>query len=298
MTRGSVERAPAQEPTLAGSAADAERSSDQGRRVRLPSALQVGLARGGIEVKEFFRHRDSVIFTLSFPAILLTLFGLIFTHEYEEIGVTVPQIYVTGLLGAAVMGASFSNLGAGITMDREDGTLKRLRGTPMPRSAYFLGKVLLTGVIAGLAAALVLLVGMLLLGAPIPTAGGWLTLAWVFAMGIVACSLLGIAVTSLVRSSRSVAVVINMPFLLLQFISGVFIPFDEVPEALYHVASLFPLQWMVQGFRTALLPESVTQLAPERSFDLGTVALVLGAWICVGLVLCMTTFRWKARNEG
>ncbi|MGH3735217.1 MAG: ABC transporter permease [Micromonosporaceae bacterium] len=269
-----------------------------GRARPLPSALRVGISRGVMEIREFFRRRDSVVFTLSFPAILLTLFGLVFTHRYEEIGVTVPQIYVTGLLGSAVMSASFTNLGGGITMDREDGTLKRLRGTPMPRSAYFLGKVMLVGVISLLGSALVMLVGLLMLGLPLPSATGWLTLGWVFALGVVACSLLGIAVSSLVRNSRSVAVVISLPFLLLQFISGVFIPFDEVPEPLHHIASLFPLQWLVQGFRTALLPDAVATLAPDRSYSLGTVAMVLGAWIVVGLVLCMTTFRWKARNEG
>jgi ABC-2 type transport system permease protein len=96
-----------------------------------PSAIRLGLSRAAIETRMFFRERDAVIFTFSFPIILLVIFGSIFADDLEGTGLNVSQLYVAGLIGSAAM-TGFQNLGITIAGDRDDGTLKRLRGTPLP----------------------------------------------------------------------------------------------------------------------------------------------------------------------
>ena len=64
------------------------------------------------------------------------------------------------------------------------------------------------------------------------------------------------------------------------------------------VAALFPLKWMCQGLRSVFLPESFAPQEPAGSWELGRVALVLGAWCVLGLVLCLFTFRWTTRRDG
>lgn len=91
---------------------------------------------------------------------------------------------------------------------------------------------------------------------------------------------------------------ITMPFVVLQFISGVFIPFTELPGWLIDIASLFPLKWMCQGFRSVFLGDAGAVLEITGSYELTRVALVLAAWAVGGLILCLTTFRWKRRGEG
>jgi ABC-2 type transport system permease protein len=129
-------------------------------------------------------------------------------------------------------------------------------------------------------------------------ASAWLTFAWVFILGVSASALLGIAASSLPRSARSAAAVISMPFVVLQFISGVYIPFNQLPEWLIRIASAFPLKWMCQGFRSVFLGDAGAVQEIAKSYELGRVALVLGAWVIGGLVLCLTTFRWKGRRDG
>ncbi|MEV6980813.1 ABC transporter permease [Sphaerisporangium sp. NPDC051017] len=265
---------------------------------RLPSVVASGWNRAAVETKMFFREKDAVIFTFSFPIILLVIFGSIFQGELDG-HITVAQLYTAGLIGAGVMSASFQNLGVGIAVDRDDGTLKRLAGTPMPRSAYFVGKILSVLALSVLEVAILLAVGVVMYDLNLPSAPGtWITFAWVFVLGITASSLLGIAVSSLPRSSKSATAVISMPFVVLQFISGVFIPFTVLPEWLMRIASFFPLRWMCQGFRSVFLGEAGASLELAKSYELGRVALVLGAWIVGGLVLCLTTFRWKGRRDG
>ena len=101
-------------------------------RTALPSLLRVGLARGGIELKQFFRQKEQVVFTFTFPALILILLGSIFNDTYEGTGVTAGQVFAASMIGAGIISTSFLNLGIGVAQDREDRTLKRLRGSADP----------------------------------------------------------------------------------------------------------------------------------------------------------------------
>lgn len=266
---------------------------------RLPATSRVGLARIGIELKAFFRERQAVVFVFSMPAILLLLLGSIFRNEAAAHGVRVGEIFAAGLIGGGVMATSYQTLGVAIAIERDRCLLKRLRGTPMPGAAYFIGKTGLVLVCVVAETGILIAVGMLVDHLRLPaSAGRWWTFAWVLAAGTVACTLLGIAASSVPRSARSATAVITLPFMVLQFISGVFVPFALVPPWLRDVAAIFPLKWICQGLRSVFLPGQAAALEPAGSWEHGRIALVLGAWIAAGLVLCLTTFRWQRRQDG
>lgn len=258
----------------------------------------MGTSRAWFELKVFFREREQVVFTFALPILLLILFGTIFTGDVN--GVAVSQLYTAGLVAAGVMSASFQNLGIAIAAEREAGGLKRLAGTPMPKHAYFTGKVLSVLVIAAVEAVLLLAAAVLLYGVKLPgEVGPWLTFCWVFALGLTATCLMGVAISGLPRSAKGASAVVTLPFLVLQFISGVYIvPYTQLPGWLIDFASIFPLRWMCQGFRSVFLGDAGAVLEPSGSYDLDRVALVLAAWVVGGLVLCLLTFRWKSRREG
>jgi ABC-2 type transport system permease protein len=267
-------------------------------RTPLPSVWRVGLSRGQVELKAFFRERQAVVFILAMPAVMLVLLGAIFGGQHTGPGVTIGDIYVAGLIGGGVMATSYQNLGMSIAFERERFTLKRLRGTPMPAAAYFAGKIIQVIVAAIAEVAVLLIIGVAFYHLHLPTTGAaWWTFAWVFVLGVAACSLLGIAASSLPRSAaRNGVAVITLPFVVLQFISGVYVPFFLVPAWLRGIASVFPLEWMCRGMRSVFVPQAVT-LEPGHSWQHGQTALVLSAWIVAGLVLCLTTFRWQNRQD-
>lgn len=266
--------------------------------VALPSTLGIGLARGGIELKQFFRAKEQVIFTFTFPAIILVLLGSVFDQQYQN-GVTAGQVFAASMIAAGVVATSFSNLGINVALNREDGTLKRLRGTPMPPSAYFIGKIVLVAVASVAEVVLILVVGMLLFDVKLPTeADRWFTFAWVFVLSVISCSLLGIAISSMAGSAQSAAAVTNVPYIALQFMSGVYIPIDSVPVWMRDIGSLFPIKWAAQGFRSVFLPDGMMAREAAGSWELGKTALVLGGWCVLGLVLCLMTFRWTNKRSG
>jgi ABC-2 type transport system permease protein len=263
---------------------------------RRPSALRLGVRRGGLEIRQFLRSRESVVFTLAFPVMLLVIFGSVFDDNEVADGVPFTQYFVAGMIAAGLLTVGFQNLAIMIPIERDRGALKRLRGTPMPPTAFFLGKVLMVLAIGAAETVLLLALAFTLYDVPVPGPSQWVTFVWVAVLGITACTLCGIAFSSLVRSGRGAPAMVTPVALGLQFISGVFSLFTNLPGWMQHLAALFPLKWMTQGMRAVFLPESFAGREPAGSAELGMVALVLILWCAGALIACRLTFRWTTRD--
>jgi ABC-2 type transport system permease protein len=267
----------------------------------LGHTLRLGFARIGYEVRGYFRQGDSVFFTFLFPVVLLLIFSVAFsTQTFGAPGdeISAAAFYLPGMLAAGLLLSGVQNMAIDIAMERSDGTLKRLGGTPLGPVAYFIGKlgmVLITGL---LQSALLIAVAAIGFGVALPTEPErWLTFAWVFLLGVTTCAILGIGLSSLPRSGRSATAVVIPIVLVLQFISGVFIQFSALPAWLQTVASIFPLRWLAQGMQSVFLPESFAAMTPSGTWQHGLTLLVTGIWLVAGLVLARVTFRW-IRKDG
>ncbi|MDP3972204.1 MAG: ABC transporter permease, partial [Candidatus Nanopelagicales bacterium] len=256
------------------------------RSQRLPSAVTLGVKRAGIEIKELMRDAEAAIFTVAFPILLLAIFGSIFNSEIAP-GVTFSQYFVAAMIGSGIIYTGFQYMSISIPQERDDGTLKRLEGTPMPKSAYFIGKIGLVLVAYVVQVILLIVIGKLAFDISIPTEPAKiLTFVWVSLLGLLCCVLLGLAFSSVPRTGKGASAVVTPVVLVLQFISGVFILYTQLPSWLQHVASVFPLKWMIQGMQSAFLPDSFAEgMTGTPSWELGKVALVLGAWTVAAAIL-------------
>ncbi|HEV7951337.1 MAG TPA: ABC transporter permease [Glaciihabitans sp.] len=268
-----------------------------GRTVRL------GLSRIRYEVRSYFRQSDSVFFTFLFPLVFLTIFSVAFSETsfgIDENGadVSAAAFYLPAMLAAGILLSGLQNMAIDIAMERSDGTLKRLAGTPLPVVSYFIGKIGQVFATGMLQAGLLLVVAAVVFQVPLPTEpSAWLTFAWVFVLGTTTSAVLGIAVSQLPRSGKSASAVVIPIALILQFISGVYLNFSQLPEWLQNVASVFPLKWMAQGMRSVFLPENFEVMEPGGTWDLAGVALVTSLWLVIGLVVCRFTFRWIRKDS-
>lgn len=263
----------------------------------LPSLARTSMVRGRAELRQFARQRQTVIFTFALPIILLVLFGQIFHGHIGNTGVSFRQYFIAGIIASGLMSTTFVGLGDSVAADRDDGTLARLAGTPLQPASYFAGKAILAIGLSLAEVVALLAVGVAMFGLHLPaTPERWLTFAWVLLLGSVTCSMLGIAVGSLAASTRSSFALLNLPYLVLSFISGVYFVFSKLPPGLQHIAALFPLKWICQGLRSVFLPNQMLAAEPAHSWEHGKIALVLGVWLVVSLVVCVRTFRWRARD--
>jgi ABC-2 type transport system permease protein len=266
---------------------------------RLPGPVTVGIKRSKVELTSYLRNRQALMFTFALPVVLLLLFGSIFSGNASGTNVPMRQVLISGIIASGIMSTTFSSLAIGIAVARDDGTLHRLAATPMPKAAFFIGKLAMAFA-AGIAETVVLLaLGVGIYGLHLPsTPERWLTLVWVVLLGIAACALLGIAYSSIARNGRSAPAVVQLPYLSLQMISGVYFVFTQMPKFVQGIAAVFPLKWIAQGLRSAFLPDSFQAAEAAGTWEHGKVALILAAWCIGAFLICLATFTWGTRDRG
>lgn len=258
-------------------------------------ALRIGLSRGILEIKQFNRAREAVVFTIVFPIILLFIFGSIFDDEIAP-QVTFSQYFVAGMIASGLVNSGFQNLAITIPMERDSGALKRLRGTPMPISSYFIGKSIQVTYSMSLQIVLLLLFGALFFGLEIPELGPkWFAFLWLVLLGSFSATVLGIAFSSVPKSGRAASAVVSPIVIILQFFSGVFFVFSQLPGWMQQFAAIFPLKWLTQGMRYVFLPESFASQEVAGGFELGKIAIILTLWTIAGTLIAIKTFRWVRR---
>ena len=114
---------------------------------------------------------------------------------------------------------------------------------------------------------------------------------WVAALGCLAGTVLDIAASALRGTAASVGTAIAAFAIVLKFFSGVFFAFSELPGWMQQVAAVFPLKWLTQGMRSEFLPDGAAAAEVAGSWEHGRIALVLLAWVIIGVLLCVRTFR-------
>ena len=268
-------------------------------RFGLPRTLRLGVRRIGFELRQYFRAGDQVFFTFLFPTVMYLIFATIFTGDIGQGPDTISMAtyYLPGLIAGGLFLSGVQGLSIEIAVEKSDGTLKRLGSTPISPATYFIGKIGEVFVTAILQIALLMTVAVVLYRVELPSdAAAWGRFAWVFVLGLLACTLLGIALSAVPRSGKTASAVVIPVALLLQFISGVYIAFSSLPEWLQNLAGVFPLKWIAQGMRGALLPDSFKAAEAGGEWQTGLVAIMLLVWLVVGIVLSRATFRWIRRH--
>ena len=260
---------------------------------KIPSALQLGIRRGGLEIRQFARQRESVVFTLLFPVILLAIFGSVFKDTIAP-GVTFSQYFLAGMIASGLVNTGFQALAITIPLERDFGALKRLRGTPMPASSYFIGKAILIFVSMVIQILLLLGFGILFFGVELPTdINKWITFAWLVLLGSACSTALGIAFSIVPKSGRGASAVVSPVVIILQFFSGVFFIFTDLPQWMQQVAAIFPLKWMTQGARSVFLPDSFATREVAGNWETGRTFAIIAVWLVLGLMWAIRSFKWE-----
>ena len=261
---------------------------------KVPSALSLGIRRGKLEMKQFMRQRESVVFTLLFPVILLAIFGSVFKDTIAP-GVTFSQYFVAGMIASGLVNTGFQALAIMIPVERDFGTLKRLRGTPMPASSYFIGKTILVLISTVIQILLLLGLGLLFFGLELPSdPAKWLTFTWLVVLGSACSTALGIAFSIVPKSGRGASAVVSPIVIILQFFSGVFFVFTQLPSWMQQVAAIFPLKWLTQGMRSVFLPDSFAGQEVAKSWETGKTLVILLVWLAIGLFFSVRKFKWDS----
>jgi ABC-2 type transport system permease protein len=256
------------------------------------SGLQLALRQVKYENLSFWRNSAAAFFTVIFPLMFLVIFNLVFgddTMDTPDGPLDVSNFYVPAIAALSVISACFTNIAITTSFQRDEGILKRKRGTPLPPWSFLAGRVAHSTLLAFGLVALVTVVGTLFYGVDVPS--NTLPAAILTVVVGAACfSSLGLAVTGMIRDAEAAPPTTNAIVLPLLFISDVFIPLDEAPGWLEPVASVFPIIHFSEALQTAFSP--FTEGAGFEWRHLGVMAI----WTIAGILLSIKFFRWEPRR--
>lgn len=248
------------------------------------------LAQLTADLKIFRRNPAALFFTAILPVVFLCLFvGIFGNNRLEEYdNVHASTIYVPSFIALAVVSAAFVALAMGFTRMRESGMLKRVRATPVPPWIVFAGRIGTSIVTAAIVTGLLMAIGGVVFGVTLPThtLPGLIS---ILVVGAATFCALGIAYTRVIPSEEAGPAMTNAVVLPLYFISGVFVPFRQLPEGLQSIAELLPVQPFVDALQVAFDPSTV-----GAGFA-GSDLLKLAIWGVIGLVCAVRFFIWTPR---
>ena len=260
---------------------------------KVPGTLKLGLLRGQMEIIQFSRQKEAVVFTIFFPVILLAIFGSVFKDTIAP-GVTFSQYFVAGMIASGLVNSGFQNIAINIPIERDMGAIKRLRGTPLPITSYFIGKAISVFASMVVQVLILLAIGVAFFGLNMPTdTSKWLTFTWLLILGTASSTALGVAFSSVPKNGRGASAIVSPVVIILQFFSGVFFVFTQLPGWMQQVAAIFPLKWLTQGMRSVFLPDTFAAQEVAKSWEGGRTAIILFVWLVVGLFFAVKTFRWE-----
>ena len=231
------------------------------------------------ERRLFWRNPSAAFFNFLLPLVFLLLFASVFADDPDQLNVLIP-----GIAGMSVMATTFSALAFNLTFLREQGILKRMRGTPLPPASLFggiVGSAVVNGVVQ---VVLVVVIGKVLYGVDWPRAP--LALAAFTALGVLCFGALGVAFSHAIPNFDSAPAYVNAVFLPAIFISGVFYSAESLPPALEAVAAALPLKHVIDGLSGAIVTGAGIA-------DHLTAVAVIAGWAAFGAFAAVRFFRWE-----
>lgn len=232
----------------------------------------------------FFRDPLNVAFVLTFPPVLIVIFGVIpaFREPAASLdGLRVIDLYAPIVVAVAIATIALTTLPPLLASYRERGVLRRMQTTPVRPLALLTGQVLMSGGIAAVTALVVLAIAALAFGVPLPRQ----PLAYLLAFALTASAMfaIGLLVGTLAptgTSATALGMVVYFPVL---FFAGLWIPRTSMNDTLRTISDFTPL-----GAGAQALQDAASGQWPQVLH----VAVILG-WTIVAGALAARYFRWE-----
>lgn len=246
----------------------------------MSEALALGWRQFRLERKQFWRNPTAAFFNFVLPIVFLLIIGALTGKSHRD-------IVIPGIAGMNVMASTFNAVAMNLTFRREQGLLKRIRGTPMPTGSYLGGILGSVAFNATFQVLLVVFAGKLLFGLPWPH--HWDELAIFTVVGVFSFTALGIAFAHVIPNFDAAPAYTNFVYLPSILIGGVFFDPATSSAVLSDIARVMPISHFVEGMRGAI---RVNGGLTHHTGDLAVLAL----WGVVGLWFAIRGFSWEQRR--
>lgn len=257
------------------------------------STFALALRQVRFENKSFWRNPAEAFFTFVIPLMFLIILNALLgddTIDVEGGEVEMANFYVPAMAALSIVNACYTSIVMSVSIDRDEGLLKRVRGTPLPGWAYLFGRIVHATLISLLLVTIVITFGAVFYQVDVPTT----TMpAFVVTITIAAATFcaLGLAVSSFVPNAQAASAIANATVLPILFISDIFVPLgDDPPTWIVVLGDIFPVKHLSEACITAFNPYTT-----GYGFEWWNLA-VIAAWGVLGAVIALRYFTWEPRR--
>jgi len=238
-----------------------------------------------LETKLYFRAFYSPFFAIAFPIMLLLLFGSIFGNTPDEFfgGFGAADFTTATTIGIVIVVNGIMSLPISLTSYRSRKILKRFRATPASPGLLLSAQVVVNFVMTIVGTALLVLIGVLVLGAN--RHGDLLSFAGAVVLTVLSIFSIGLVIASFAPSEKAANIIGNFVYFPMLFLSGSTLPAQMFPEGLRKVSQIFPLTHGVTFIKGVWLGGSIV--------DYPTELIVLASTTVVFTTIAAATFRWE-----
>lgn len=257
------------------------------------SSFALAVRQVRFENKSFWRNPAVAFFTFALPLIFLVILNALLGNDtitVEGGEVDLSNFYVPAMAALSIVNACYTNIVMTVSIARDEGVLKRVRGTPLPGWAYLFGRVVHSTLIAMLLVAIVIAFGAVFYGVDVPTKTMPAFILTITLSAATFCAL-GLAVSSFVPNAQAASAIANATVLPILFISDIFVPLGQDPPTWINViGNIFPVKHLSEACLTAFNPYTT-----GWGFEWADLA-VIAIWGVIGAVVAVRYFTWEPRR--
>jgi ABC-2 type transport system permease protein len=257
------------------------------------SGFALALRQVRYENKSFWRNPAVAFFTFVLPLIFLVILNALLADDTTAVDggeVELSNFYVPAMAALSIVNACYTNIVMTVSIARDEGLLKRVRGTPLPGWAYLFGRIVHATLIALLLVVIVIAFGAVFYGVDVPTQTMPAFIVTIVLSAATFCAL-GLAVSSFVPNAQAASAIANATVLPILFISDVFVPLgDDPPSWIDILGNIFPVKHLAEASLTAFNPYET-----GWGFEWWDLA-VIAPWGVIGTVVAVRYFSWEPRE--
>jgi ABC-2 type transport system permease protein len=234
------------------------------------------------EQRAYWRNRGRGVFTFVFPVMLLVIFASLDTgaHIASRGNIAYDDFFIPGILAYGVITTTFVNLAMGTAILRDNGVLKRMQGTPLPRWAYVVARILSASLVTLTMTIVVLGLGVAVYGLDF-SLGQLPALILTLLLGTAVFTTLGIGITRFIPSAETGPVIVNLLIWPLSFISNIWFPIDSLPKVLKTIADIFPIRALANALQYVFDPRHHGSYLDASSLRNLAIWAVIGVYLMV-----------------
>jgi imidazolonepropionase-like amidohydrolase/ABC-type multidrug transport system permease subunit len=236
------------------------------------------------DIRLAFRQRIVIFFNYLMP---LGFFFIFAQSSHADQGGAILQVVtmvtVIGILGNGLFGA-----GMRAVQERENNILRRYKVAPITALPLLVASTV-TGLVVYLPYVILMLVlAKVQYGMAMPT--NLPTVMAFVVLGVIAIRSIGLIIASVVNSVQESAILVQIAYMTMLFLSGTTFPSTMFPDWLLTATQFIPATYLVTGLQGILLRQETLSQNWEA-----VGALILTS--VIGLFLCVKLFRWEKEEK-